>query len=286
MVLGLAAATQAQPASAAKQALPATHPVPAARQAQQAQPAPAAKQAKPAAKQATQTQPAPEPQPAPAAQQLQPGTKVVIFGDSYSTFEGFIPEGYACWYPEYADRNDVHDVDSTWWRILCVERGWDVIFNSSYSGATICNHGYGGEDYADRSFVTRMVTDLVTPDGRPAACGQLPELLLVLAGTNDSWAGAEAGEVIPPEHMEGADLYKCLPATSYMFYYLKRRLPDTRIVMILNTDMRPEITDGLEAVCAMYGVECMRLHDIHKQMGHPSNAGMRAIAEQVGAFVK
>lgn len=283
MVLGLAAAALAQSAPAAKQATQ-PQPAPAAKQATQTQPVPETQPA-PAAKQATQTQPAPETQPAPA-QQLQPGTKVVIFGDSYSTYEGFIPEGYACWYPEHADRNDVHEVDSTWWRILSAERGWDVIFNSSYSGATICNHGYGGEDYADRSFVTRMVTDIVTPDGRPAACGQLPELLLVLAGTNDSWAGAEAGEVIPPEHMEGADLYKCLPATSYMFYYLKRRLPDTRIVMILNTDMRPEITDGLEAVCAMYGVECMRLYDIHKQMGHPSNAGMRAIAEQVGAFVK
>ena len=39
--------------------------------------------------------------------------KVSILGDSYSTFEGMIPEGYAVYYPN--NGNDVKEVSQTWW---------------------------------------------------------------------------------------------------------------------------------------------------------------------------
>ena len=53
---------------------------------------------------------------------------VAVLGDSYSTFEGFIPKGYATWYSPTAppETTDVNKAEQTWW--------WQVI-----SVKKICN---------------------------------------------------------------------------------------------------------------------------------------------------
>ena len=45
---------------------------------------------------------------------------IMIFGDSYSTYEGYIPEGYAVYYSGHRGEDpDVFDAKNTWWgRIL------------------------------------------------------------------------------------------------------------------------------------------------------------------------
>lgn len=43
--------------------------------------------------------------------------KVLIFGDGYSTFERFIPEGYKVYYnTNERGGTDVKDVKDTWWK--------------------------------------------------------------------------------------------------------------------------------------------------------------------------
>ena len=210
-----------------------------------------------------------------------PVKKVVIFGDSYSTFEGSIPEGYACWYFRESEmQNDCHCVDSTWWSRVVKDLGMSLLLNSSYSGATICNTGYNGDDYSDRSFVTRMKTDIVAEDGT-VLCGDEPDVILILAGTNDSWAHAPAGGLLGREDWRQADLACVLPAVSYMMGYLTEKLPKTRILLIVNSELDPVTTGGLHEAARIFGAESLQLVDIDKQWNHPSNAGMRAIAEQV-----
>ena len=53
---------------------------------------------------------------------------VAVLDDSYSTFEGFIPKGYATWYSPTTppETTDVNKVEQTWW--------WQVI-----SVKKICN---------------------------------------------------------------------------------------------------------------------------------------------------
>ena len=211
---------------------------------------------------------------------------VVVFGDSYSTYEGHIPEGYACWYFDESEmENDCHCVDSTWWKRVCDDEGFTLLLNSSYSGATICNTGYDGADYSDRSFVTRMKTDIVAEDGT-ILCGGKPDMLFILAGTNDSWAGSPKGELTAPDAWRDADLTQELPAISHMLGYLSEKLPGTRIVVIVNSELDGTTTAGLEEASRQFGADCLLLKDIDKQWGHPSNAGMRAIAEQVEAFIR
>lgn len=213
--------------------------------------------------------------------------KIVILGDSYSTFEGCIPEGYANWYWVGEGGNDVHSADSTWWSHLQRRTGVDILLNSSYSGATICNIGYRGEDYTDRSFVTRAKTDIVREDGKAGRCGEIPDAVLIFGGTNDCWAKSPRGKVVDPAEWRSANLNECFPATSYLLGYLKEKLPaETRVIVIVNTELGEEFETSFAEACKLYGAECVQLKDIHKIRNHPSQLGMRQIADQLEPILK
>ena len=66
---------------------------------------------------------------------------VLIIGDSYSTFEGYIAEGCAPYYgrSERKPESDVSAVEETWWHRLIAENDANLLLNSSYSGTTINN---------------------------------------------------------------------------------------------------------------------------------------------------
>ncbi|MBQ4408488.1 MAG: hypothetical protein II852_15925 [Bacteroidales bacterium] len=84
--------------------------------------------------------------------------RVSILGDSYSTFESYIPAENEPWYFQKVDtsRSDVVNVRLTWWWQLIKDGGYLLEKNESYSGATICYTGYNDEDYSPRSFITRI----------------------------------------------------------------------------------------------------------------------------------
>lgn len=199
--------------------------------------------------------------------------KVAVLGDSYSTFEDYIPDGYAVWYwNRTMEYNDVCCVDSTWWKRLCDRNGYQLLVNSSYSGSTICNTGYNGEDYSDRSFYTRLkdITKLDT----------LPDVLYIFGGTNDSWAGSPLGD-LKYSGWSDEDMYSTLPAFCRLLNDLTDDLPDVRIIFIMNTELKSDLVAGLKKASEHYCVDFLQLEDIDKQSGHPSNKGMRQICEQI-----
>ncbi len=200
---------------------------------------------------------------------------VAVLGDSYSTYEGYItPATNEPWYflePNTAS-TDLTDVRQTWWHILCTTLGYKLEINNSYSGATICFTGYGGEDYSPRSFITRA-DNLGSPD-----------IILVFGGTNDSWADAPLGEM-KFESITRDDLYSYRPAVCYLANYLAARYPSTEIYFLLNTDLKPEIGQAMHEACSRYGISVIDLHDISKQDGHPDIEGMKAIARQVAQAI-
>ncbi len=204
---------------------------------------------------------------------------VAVFGDSYSTFKGWIPEGYDIWYSERPmGDNDVVKVEDTWWKQVVSRMGYTLQMNNSWSGSTVCNHGYRNQDYSDRSFLTRC--PLVVPEGNA------PDILLILAGTNDSWCGAPMGEVKYSDWTV-EDSYSFLPAYCQMLDTLCRLAPGTRIVNIINDGLKPEVTLGIQEISLHYArttgcdVEFLLLKDIDKRMNHPSVLGMKQIADQV-----
>ena len=198
----------------------------------------------------------------------------VVLGDSYSTFYAFIPEVNDCWYfTDPHEQNDVCLPEQTWWRLLCSRLDFRLVLNQSWSGATVCNTGYNGKDYSDRSFVCRA-----------DECAALrPDLLFICGGTNDSWAGIPVGELKYSDWTD-EDLYCFLPAFCRMLDKIRTASPSTRIVNVLNSELSEEVTSGQIDACAHYGVECVLLEDVEKGWGHPSVAGMQAICDQVAAL--
>ena len=205
--------------------------------------------------------------------------KLSILGDSYSTYDGWIhPDWNYSWYfdegSQYKPKdNDVNSPDQTWWNLVAAHMGYTLEKNNSFSGATICFHGYNEVDYSDRSFVTRA-SDLGHPD-----------VILVCGGTNDSWSNAPVGEY-KWKRWTNDDLWFFRPAMAKMCSELRTLYPKAKIVFMLNSELREEINDSVHKVCRHYRIPCVDLHNIDKQLGHPSQAGMKAMAEQVEAVLE
>lgn len=49
----------------------------------------------------------------------------------------------------------------------------------------------------------------------------------------------------------------------------------------MNSELREDITESSQEICAYYNVPFLQLHDIEKKAGHPNIEGMKSIAAQV-----
>lgn len=204
---------------------------------------------------------------------------IFILGDSYSTFAGYNPEGYAVYY----DGNvaGVRSVDQTWWHILSEKIGGRVIRNCSFSGTTICNTGYGGYCPGE-SFICRF--------DRLAEAGFFRENhvdeLFILGGTNDTWVPSPVGSLKYDGWTED-DLKAALPAFCYLLHRVKECVPDARVVNILNDVVIGSLlAEGYREASAHYGADLVELGDFEMEDGHPTAAGMAEIAEKVAAVIE
>ncbi len=205
--------------------------------------------------------------------------RVFIMGDSYSTYKGYIPEGYLFYYSdERKDAPVVRGVEKTWWHRLAAENDLTIVKNDSFSGSTVCNTvrpTLGVES----SFVSRM--DRYLAEGFFAENGI--DTMLILGGTNDSWIDSPIG-ALQYADFAAEDLKYVLPAFCYLID--KARAAVAELLVILNTDLKEEITNGVTEACEHLGVHCLRLAGIDKENGHPTELGMRQISEQVAAYLQ
>ena len=104
------------------------------------------------------------------------------------------------------------------------------------------------------------------------------DTMLIFGGTNDSWIDAPIGNVQYSDWT--ADDLKCvLPAFCYLLERAKKVVED--IIVIINTDLKEEIVNGFTQACEKNNVKCLRLNEIDKENGHPTELGMKQISEQV-----
>lgn len=105
------------------------------------------------------------------------GTKIVsIMGDSISTFDGTIPNGYANFYPS----GDVSDLGDMWWKQYIDSTNATLGVNGSWSGSKVT----GSDDSAGKS--DKRVNDL-------GANGE-PTVIIIYMGTNDLWSGVSQSD--------------------------------------------------------------------------------------------
>lgn len=203
---------------------------------------------------------------------------LIIFGDSYSTYKGYIPEGYDYYYS--GNRNaepDLSDVSKTWWHQLVAEDGATLVQNNSWSGSTICYTGYGCIDRSkSTSFIYRF--NKLCEEGFFKQ--NKIDSVLVFGGTNDSWCQAPVGQLQYSDWTHDS-LFFVLPAVCHFFSRLKEELPDAQIICLVNTGLNRVIADAMKKACEHYGIKIVELHDIDKLNGHPTEKGMVQIKEQV-----
>lgn len=200
------------------------------------------------------------------------GKTFSVLGDSYSTFVGAVtPDTNYVWYtPQELEHNctDVDSVSQIWWSIVADSLHMQLLQNNSFSGATVCNRGYNGDDYSDRSFITRQ-------DNLPKS-----DYIFIFGGTNDSWAGAPVG-TYDYDCFDADSLYTFRPAMALLLSRLRTAQPNAHIFVLINSQLRDEITESLMAIADHYDATYVTLYDIAKQCGHPTQKGQQAIAHQL-----
>lgn len=207
---------------------------------------------------------------------------VLIIGDSYSTYEGYVPTGYAPYYTGHrGEEPDLFDVKDTWWHRVLSATESTLVQNNSWSGSTIGYTGYNNTDNShSSSFIYRF--NKLLSEG--FFTSNKIDTILVFGGTNDSWCDAPLGEM-KYDGVEEGELYSVLPAICHFAKRIHESLSDIRIIFIGNSRLKPEITGALSNVCERYGFEYIALTDVEKISDHPTALGMKEISEQVLAAI-
>ena len=197
--------------------------------------------------------------------------KVSIMGDSYSTFKGTMPANYAIFYHNNAC--GVTEMEQMWWSLFIKAKGYQLEKNDSWSGSTICGTGYGNQDASRNCFLSR-VDSLGHPD-----------IILLFGGTNDAWANSPIGEYQYADWTKD-DCMKFRPALACLLDKLQKRYSEAIIYSLLNSELREPINESMREICKHYNVQLIELHNINKQIGHPSLSGMKAICDQLLEAIK
>ena len=204
----------------------------------------------------------------------------LIIGDSYSTYKGYIPEGYSFYYCEEGVRPELPGskmlVEDTWWGRLIKNTDANLILNDSWGGSTIGYTGYDGDCSSSSSFIYRY--NKLFEEG--FFTENKIDTIFVFGGTNDSWANAPLGQMQYSD-WEKEDLFNVLPAICYLMYRLKNDNPDTKIIFIGNSGLKTEIIDCMRDAAKQIGVEFIELDEVEKENVHPTIRGMEQIYDQI-----
>ena len=208
---------------------------------------------------------------------------VLIIGDSYSTFTGANPAGYAVYYSDAdTEKTDVRRECETWWYLLREKTGIRIAQNNSWSGSTVGYTGYNNSDCShSSSFIYRL--ERLVESGFFES--EKIDTVFVFGGTNDSWANVELGEVSFGTHTD-AELRTVLPAICHITGRLAEIMKGGRVIYIINSGLKPEIGEAVKLAAEHYGTEYIALCNVDKRCNHPTVEGMKNICDEVYDYVK
>ncbi|MBQ7444360.1 MAG: hypothetical protein IJS71_00270 [Clostridia bacterium] len=214
-----------------------------------------------------------------------------VVGDSISTLEGFIPEGYALYYDGPTKESaGIKGPDDTWWGQIILRLGGKLLKNNSWSGSTVSYH----EEFTPGSFAHL--------DSRMSLLGcddVKPDVIMIYMGVND-WASGT-----PIETKDGMEERRSF-CGSYriMLDLIKKHYPDAEVWCIspavtthrgdpnfefpycLGGIHLFEYSEAIGRVAAEKG--CIFVNASHNETPvtaldgiHPDKAGMNALAGEI-----
>lgn len=111
--------------------------------------------------------------------------KISIYGDSISTFSGYIPSGNATYYTGH--NAGVSSVNDTWWKKAIDALELDLLVNNSWSGRAVSSIRDSSSSHrTDAGYKEANVLQLKSGT-------TLPEIIIVKLGINDFNSGAPLG---------------------------------------------------------------------------------------------
>lgn len=230
------------------------------------------------------------------------GASLSILGDSISTFEGWIPEGFNVFYPM---NGEVTDVSQTWWKLLLDNTGMELCVNGSSSGSTCVgdslnedNPWYGCSGY--------RISFLIGEGGK------MPDVIIVYLGTNDLMMNVPIGDNDGTNMVEEGEIENFSDAYCMILDKLASDYPAAQIYCCNLTQVGDWGTDegqlfvpfvnglGLTAedyskqiqiiadnkgipVIDLYhcGIETANLHEMTTDGVHPTPKGMKCLGDAV-----
>lgn len=147
------------------------------------------------------------------------GLGISILGDSISTYDGWIPEGFNVFYPF---DGELTDVSQTWWKSLVDDTGMELCANNSSSGSTCSGDSLSIDDPM-----------FGCSDGRlsflAGSQGRLPDVIVIYMGTNDLLKGVPIGDNDGTKLVEEGDVENFSDAYCLMLDKLASYYPTAQI---------------------------------------------------------
>lgn len=186
--------------------------------------------------------------------------KVSIIGDSISSFNGYVVNGYPTFYPKL----DVLDVDDIWWKMLLNRSNSKLEVNASYSGSCATNIRTGYPSFYDR------VSILGNPD-----------YIFIALGTNDSSEQAPLGEYEYDKDINELSESEFRPAYIKGIKGLQANYPNAKIILIA-FKMSGTFFSSIQDIANYYGLSFIDCRNF--KLGdnlHPNSEGMIGAASLI-----
>jgi len=176
--------------------------------------------------------------------------KLSILGDSISTYEGWIPDGYAKYYP----RGDIDSYEKTWWWKLIQLSGMTLCRNASWSGSTVVGGTGNTEGFAGCS--DTRINDLTNPNN-----GDTPDIIICYISTND-WVSKQIGTFSSTDEVDktSENITQIAPAYALMLYKIRNAYPNAVVYCVTSFEGRIANSDDTYPIINAFGET---IHDVN-----------------------
>ena len=198
------------------------------------------------------------------------GKTVSILGDSGSTYKGYVPDGYSCFYPY--PTADFGDVNQTWWMQVINKLGMKLLKNNSYSG-TCVSSGTGSYSTVEDNRLKELLFGTEAPD-----------IIIIFMGSNDCGSAYVKDETFKSSYKIMLDKIKVLCPNSEiyimtlppsMLYKEANRVNYNKVIRDYANEYKLPI---VEMDNAYNGEDCT---NFLVDSAHQNFAGMTKVAEAV-----
>lgn len=198
------------------------------------------------------------------------GKTVSILGDSISTYKGYVPDGYSCFYPY--PTADLGDVNQTWWMQVINKLGMKLLKNNSYSG-TCVSEGTGNNSTVQDSRLKELLFGTEAPD-----------IIIIFMGSNDCGSQYVKYDTFKNSYKVMLDKIKVLCPNSEIYIMT---LPPSKLY---NENDRVEYNEVIRQYAKDYNLPLVEMNNTYNgddcskylvDSAHQNLAGMTKLANAV-----